>query len=136
MPAHSELFPWPSYYGHFNFFEDRMMSHDDVKSLERMGNGLYALQRQNGETLRIFICECYAFGVAEYLEAVENFGALDAVIINSAWCGYGPETKRYCRDKRVGLFFIRDFMAALNRNDFWNYLNEGEREQFGMRGWI
>lgn len=134
MPAHSEKFPWPSHYGHFCFFEERMNSHRGVASLENHGDGLYEITRRNGTRLKVFICECYAFGVAQYLETVENLGALDAVIINSAWCGYSLDAKHLCRDKKVGLFTIRDFMAALNRNDFWNYLNEDEIEYFKKNG--
>ena len=29
-------------------------------------NGVYELARMQGDTLRVFVCECYAFGIAEY----------------------------------------------------------------------
>lgn len=135
MPAYSDQFPWQSYYGDFRFFEDRMKLHSDVVSLEHGGTGIYELVRKNGTRLRVFICECYAFGVAQYVEAVEHLGGLDAVIINSAWCGYSPDAKRYCQDQKVGLFKIGDFMAALNRSDFWNHLNADEIEFFKEKGW-
>src|SRR3546814_5256989 len=56
------------------------------------------LRRTRGDVLRLFICECYAFGVADYIETTGKLGHLDLVIINSAWCGYSPDAKRYCRE--------------------------------------
>lgn len=134
MPAHSETFPWPSYSGEYGFFESRMGTHSRVRSVEPQGDGLYRLTRSDGAVLRTFICECYSFGIAEYMETIEKLGRLDAIIINSAWCGYTPELKVQCRDEQVGLFDIRDFMAALNRQDFWMYLTEWEEGRLRDRG--
>lgn len=128
MPAHNNTFPWPSYYGHFNFFEQRMRTHSRVRDLETLGDGRYRLTRANGTAIEVFICECYAFGTAEYLEVTTKLGRLDAIIISSSWCGYSPHLKVQCRDERVGLFNIGDFMAALNRPDFWAYLSESEKQ--------
>lgn len=136
MAARSEIFPWPSHYGHFDFFEARMKSHDCVASCERLDGGLYDVTTRGGKVLRIFICECYSFGVAEYMEAVGKLGALDAVIINSFWCGYTTDAKRYCRGEKIGLFDIGDFMAALHHNDFSAYLNDRDTEVFEKNGWI
>lgn len=136
MPAHSETFPWPSYHGHYKFFETQMVRHGEVADLNAKGGGIYELTRAQGDTLRVFICECYAFGVAEYMETVENIGEIDAVIINSAWCGYTPVAKRHCRDADVGLFKISEFMGALHRDDYWLYLTEAEEEYFKKQGWL
>jgi len=91
------------------------------ESLTAHGNGVYELTRTQGDTLRVFICECYAFGVAEYMETVDRLGKIETVIINSVWCGYTPEAKHCCRNAGVGLFKISGFMAALHRNDYWMY---------------
>lgn len=129
-------FPWPSHYGHFNFFEQRMEAHSRVASLTTIGDGLYELTLKSGKPLRIFICECYSFGVAEYVETVAILGKLDAVVINSVWCGYTWEAKKHCRDVQVGLYKIRDFMAALNKKELWTYLDEFELEHFKKNGWL
>lgn len=136
MPAFSSKFPWPSHYGNFNFFENKMRSHNKISSVNSIGNGIYSLKLKDGRDLRIFICECYAFGVAQYMETAEILGNLDAIIINSAWCGYSPDAKRHCRQNRVGLFMIGEFMAALNRRNFWEYLTEAEKEYFKKNGWL
>ena len=134
MTAHSNTFPWPSHAGHYEFFEQRMHSHGKVSALKGLGDGIYELQRSNGDALRVFVCECYAFGVAEYAETLQRIGAIDAVIINSAWCGYSPEAKWECRQGEVGLFKIGEFMASLHRDDYWNYLTDAEQEYFEKSG--
>ena len=136
MPAHSEKFPWPSYYGHFKFFEDRMAQHSKVRSLENIGGGVYNLTLSDSRNLKIFVCECYSYGTAEYIETLDKVGKVDAVIISSNWCGYTVELKLNCRHDEVGLFDIRDFMAALNQNDYWLYLNEHDEKSFRKRGII
>ena len=136
MPAFSNSFPWPSYYGHFNFFESSMERHNRVSTMERQGDGRYKLTRNDGTAIQIFVCECYSFGVAEYEEVLDNFGKVDAVIISSNWCGYTADVKRHCRDQGVGIFDIKGFMAALNREQLWTYLDEFEERNFREKGWL
>lgn len=136
MSAYSENFPWPSHYGHFNFFEQRMQSHGRVRQCEPQGGGVYEITRSDGAVLRVFICECYAYGMAEYMETVQNVGHVDAVIINSMWCGYTNDVKLECREQRVGVFKIAEFMGALNRKDFWNYFTGDQEEYFREKGLI
>lgn len=136
MSAYSESFPWPSHYGHFNFFEQRMQTHSRVRQFQTLGGGVYEVTRSDGTVLRVFICECYAYGMAEYMETVQNVGHVDAVIINSAWCGYTNDVKLECRKERVGVFKIAEFMGALNRQDFWDYLTADQAEYFREKGLI
>ena len=136
MGAHSEVFPWPSYLGHYRFFEERMSEHSKVTSLTALRDGLYKLERTQGDMLHIFICECYAFGIAQYIEVKERLDELDAVIINSSWCEYSPEAKRHCRGLRVGLFMINQFMKALHHSNYWTYLTKEEKKHFKEQGWL
>ena len=130
MAAYSNDFPWPSYYRHYNFFEHRMRAHSRVRELETLGEGLYRISLRDGRDLDVFICECYSFGVAEYTVTTERLGIQHAIIINSNWCGYTDDLKLQCRNERVGLFSITEFMAALNRKDYWNYLTEEQAKRF------
>jgi len=136
MVAHSEHFPWPSHYGHFNYFEAQMKKHGRVADLTAQGGGVYDLTRTQGDTLRVFICECYAFGVAEYMETVEKLCDINIVIISSAWCVYTPDAKLHCRESNVGLFKIGEFMGALHLDDYWLYLTDGEKEYFKKQRWL
>lgn len=136
MPAQNTEFPWMSYYGHYNFFEDRMLSHKKIHGIQNIGGGLYEINLDDERVIKVFICECYSFGLAEYYETVEKIGKIQAVIINSNWCGYTAEAKHYCREHGVGLFNIGEFMAALNMKNFWEYLTKYEREYFKENGWL
>ncbi|WP_342360575.1 hypothetical protein [Terrarubrum flagellatum] len=136
MPAHSDTFPWPSYYGNFDFFETAIRRHSKVSSLERIGSGLYRVGRKAGGQLRVFICECYSFGVAEYVEVVDKLGRLDVIVINSNWCGYTTDAKYRCYCEKVGVFNIGEFMKSLHHKDVWSYLDEADVKLFKERGWL
>lgn len=136
MPAHNQNFPWMSYYGNYNFFEQCMHKHTEVNSIERVNPGVYNIVLTGGRELKIFICECYSFDTAEYMELCENYGPIQAVIISSNWCGYSLDVKHHCMTDEVGVFNIAGFMAAINRSEYWTYLTEYERKYFQENGWI
>jgi hypothetical protein len=136
MPAHNKDFPWMSYYGNYKFFEEKIRSHSKVCALHNIGDGYYEINLSEERVIRVFICECYSFGMAEYIESVEKLGKIQVIIINSNWCGYAAEAKRYCREHGVGLFTIGEFMAALNMDKFWEYLTKQETEYFIKNGWL
>jgi hypothetical protein len=129
-------FPWPSYYRHFKFFEARMRQHGCIARIKSAENGVYDLALSSGDSLRVFVCDCYSFGAAEYAETIDKLGKLDAIVINSAWCSYTSDAKRTCRSNQVGLFKIGDFMAALNKPRIWEYLTEAETAAFTKKGWL
>jgi len=133
MPAHDDNFPWMSYYGNYNFFVDRMKSHNKVQNVHAINKSCYEIALSNGNKLKVFICECYSFGLAEFYETIEKLGKLNAIIINSNWCGYTLEAKKHCRDQEVGLYDISGFMAALNMDKYWLYLTDREKIEFRKR---
>lgn len=136
MPAKNEDFPWESHYKNYNFFEARMQQLGSVKNFENIDVGLYEIERNGHKNIRVFICECYSFGVAEYIEVKENYGNVDAILINSNWCNYTMEVKLFCRDEHVGVFDIREFMGALNKANIWEYLTKEQKEYFAEQGWL
>ena len=136
MPAHNDSFPWMSYYKNYKFFESRMKSHSRVSSLRNNADGLYEIVLTDKRVLKVFICECYSFGMAEYYESVDNLGELNAVIINSNWCGYSMEAKFYCIEHSIGLFDIGGFMVALNMKNYWEYITKDEKAYFYEKGWM
>lgn len=136
MPAHNKNFPWMSYYGNYNFFETRMHEHSKVSSIIKFNPSLYQIERVDGKIIKVFICECYSFDVAEYIEACQELGELDAVIISSNWCGYTFDVKRQCMSEQVGVYDISGFMAALNMDNYWQYLTKHEKKMFNENGWL
>lgn len=135
MPAHNEDYPWMSYYGNYNFFEEKMRNHTKVENIRKVNPSFYKIKLTSGRVIKTFICECYSFGIAEYVESCQNLGKLDAVIINSIWCSYSLEVKRHCRDEHVGVYDITGFMAAIQMESYWQYLTEYEKEKFKEKGW-
>lgn len=136
MPAHNKEFPWMSYYESYSFFESRMKEHSKVNSIIKINPSLYDIERSDKTIIRVFICECYSFDVAEYIESCQKLGELNAVIISSNWCGYTLDVKRHCMNKKVGVYDIGGFMAALNIPHYWEYLTKDEREEFKANGWV
>ena len=135
MPAHNEDYPWMSYYVNYDFFEKRMREHSKVKTIKKVNSSLYQIELTNGRVIKTFICECYSFGIAEYIESQENIGELNAVVISSNWCGYSLDVKRHCMNEYVGVYDIGGFMAAINKKNYWEYLTEYEKEKFEEKGW-
>ncbi len=129
MPAHNAIFPWLSYYGNYKFFEDRMTEHSKVSKVAHLDTGLYAVHLLDGRLIKVFICECYAFSDAEYIEVVEKYGPINAVVISSNWCGYDFETKLTRMEEGVGVFDIKGFMAAVNFRNYWEYMTEWEKDR-------
>ena len=136
MPAHSKEFPWPSHYGRYGYFAQRMEAHSSIASVIEISEPVYELTLGNGKQLRVFICECYSYGIAEYIETIETLGRFDVIIINSVWCSYTNKAKRMARDQKVGLFDIAEFMAALNTDNIWSYLDEDTQKIFKENGWL
>lgn len=136
MPAHNINYPWMSYYENYDYFEQRMSEHNRVSGIDKINPSLYHIELVNGNVIKTFICECYSFDVAEYFEATQELGELNAVVINSIWCGYSLEVKHLCRNRQVGIYKIREFMAALNMERYWQYLTDYEKEQFKEKGWL
>ena len=138
MPAHSENFPWASYYGHFKFFEKQMDGHRFVLSWSTDPDHqyVYDLELKNGNKLRVFACECYSFGSVELDETLDAVGHVDLILINGNWCGYTLEAKRDAQQKKIGVYNIGDLMRALPRKEPWTYLSADETEKFKAKGWL
>lgn len=130
MPAANEEFPWLSYYENYDYFEQMVKKHNKIKSIQNIDIGLYEITLARNKKLRLFICDCYSFGMAEYYETIGNFGDLDIIVIGSLWCSYTMDLKSYCMSNKIGLFKPKDFMAAIHNKQYWEYMNESEQDYF------
>lgn len=113
-----------------------MHEHNNVNVVRNVTPSLYQIELMDGRVIRTFVCECYSFDVAEYMEVCQKLGEVDAVVISSNWCGYSPGVKRHCMNQGVGVYDIRGFMAAINKRNYWEYLTEEEKENFEENGWL
>ena len=125
MVAANKEFPWMSYYRNYDFFLKKLRVHNKVNEIEIIDpkNGIYKIHLSDS-SINIFICECYSFGMAEYYELLDKIDVeIDAIVINSNWCSYSSDVKEQCKELRVGVFKIGEFLGAINRSDFWNYIS-------------
>lgn len=129
MAAINKTFPWMSYYKNYRYFLNLSGKHDKVTKVTEIDKdrGYFKVYLKDSRILNVFICECYCFGVAEYEESLNNLKEIDAVVINSNWCGYSHDVKDYCRAQKVGVFTISEFLGAINIQNFWNYIPPNER---------
>ena len=129
MTAINTTFPWMSYYKNYNYFLNILRNHNKVSKIVELNKdkGYFKLYLKDSRELKLFICECYCFSVAEYEEALSNLKEIDAVVINSSWCGYTSDVKDYCKAQKVGIFKISEFLGAINLKNFWNYIPPDER---------
>lgn len=135
MPATNNDFPWKPYYDYKSFLRT-MTNHSKVSAINEIGSGRFDIKLNDGRTLKTFICECYSFGLAEYYETIENLGELDIIMVDSEWCHYSMEAKKHCWQNGVGLFKLKELMAALHKDDYWLYLRKNETNEFKRLGWI
>ncbi|OGH00554.1 MAG: hypothetical protein A2426_12695 [Candidatus Lambdaproteobacteria bacterium RIFOXYC1_FULL_56_13] len=134
MTAHSDQFPWPSYYGHFNTIENALKTHSKFAKLEPLKEkGTYLLTLRDRTKIKIFVCECYAFGKAELHESMMKIKDLNMIIISSIWCSYSSYAKEIARNQQVGLFSLKEAMGAINNIDYWNYRTKEELEEIKRR---
>ena len=110
-----------------------MREHSKVLGLQKINTGLYDVCLLDNRVLRVFVCECYSFGDADYHETVENSGPVNAVVISSNWCSYDFEMKLARMQEEVGVFDLQGFMAAINRPKYWEYMTESERKDWLKR---
>ena len=135
MGANSSDFPWPSYYGEHAFLKKVMWGNNKVTDIIEVEKAVYDIERSYGDTIRIFVCECYSFGAAEYEEAMTNLKDINAIIIDSNWCNYTGDAKIMAYSDGVGLFKIVEFMHQARLR---NYLEptEDEKEMYKAHGII
>ena len=121
MPAAMDNFPWMGHYGRYDFFERAVARHSRVSSVEKEEEYLFVVETFFGQKLRVFVCDCYSFDVADYDEVMETIEDFDVIVINSNWCGYSNAAKRVAIDQKKGLFKYGEFMGAINYRKFWEY---------------
>jgi len=89
-----------------------------VTDLIEIDTAIYDVQRTFGDTIRIFICECYSFGAAEYIETMEKLEGINAIIIDSNWCNYTYDAKVMAFSDGVGLYKVVEFMHRIRDKDY------------------
>jgi hypothetical protein len=121
MPATNNDFPWMGHYGRYDYFERAIAEHSKVLGFEKEEEYLFAVALNDGRKLRVFICDCYSFDVADFEEVMAEVDAVDIIVINSNWCGYSNTAKSHSIKHKKGLFKYGEFLGAINYKKFWEY---------------
>lgn len=103
------------------FFEKAIRSHSKVKSVTKINDFYYSIDRINLKSVKILITNHYTVGLADYLQIRDKFDDLDGIVTISNWNGYTSQVKSVAKENGVGIFIFDEFMGALNINDIYNY---------------
>lgn len=97
------------------WFEQRLDQHTRVRGFQAEGDHVYVIQRRGLPDIRVWLCEIYMLGVADY-EAIRNADpAVDAIVVLSAWNHYTPEAQSLGASEGVGVFKPGELLSALHR---------------------
>jgi hypothetical protein len=97
------------------WFEQTLARHTRVEKFRSVGDQVYVVQRRGLPDVRVWLCDVYTLGVADY-EAIRNADpAVDAIVVLSAWNHYTAEAQRLGASEGVGLFKPAELMSALHR---------------------
>jgi hypothetical protein len=115
------------------FFKIAMWDHSKVNRLIAITDQRYKVLLENGELVNVYLTDLYTVGIADYLNIRSQFPQVNCIVTISRWNGYTRRAKESARRSQIGLFVMVEFMGALHRKDFWNYVktnDKGEPEHF------
>lgn len=113
---------WRVGYSHISWFEDLLRGHNNLVSVDRHDDLVFAVDRKTcGDKLSIFCCNEYTMGLTSVLRAIREFGKLDIIYIGGGWCGYTQQAKDFCINQKIGLYVTDEMSGALWKNEFWSY---------------
>ena len=112
-----------------------LQSNNAVRTVRRESNQLIIVKRNTLPSLRTFMTNIYIVSLADVHEIFAKAGKVDAIVTMSAWNGYTPEAKAFCKERRVGLFEFKEFLGAVHYvgDRYLSYIPPEKRENRGRR---
>jgi hypothetical protein len=106
------------------FFESALTGHRKVVHFDKRSEHVYALRLsgRSKKLLVVLVVDLYTVGQADVIQAMEDVPDLDAIVTVSAYNGYTPAAKKYAHQNGVALYQISEFLGALWRKEFLNYV--------------
>lgn len=97
------------------FFIGTIGGHDKVVSVEQESQNVFVVTRA-GELsdVRVWVCDVYTLGIADYLEITRRDSEVDAIVTMSGYNSWTRDAKNQGYDDEVGVFKFGEFMGALN----------------------
>jgi hypothetical protein len=105
------------------FFVQTLTAHTRVKTVEADNGNVYVIERHNLPGVRVWVCDVYTLGIADYLAIREQSPDVGCIVTMSGYNAYTPQAKAQGLGDEVGVFKFKELMGALhsNREDFVAY---------------
>jgi hypothetical protein len=85
-----------------------------VRAFTRKGQ-VYVLERVGLPPVRVWICDVYTLGIADYMAIRAEDPDVDAILTISMWNSYTDRAKQQGLAEGVGVFNTQELMGALHK---------------------
>ncbi|HSS31942.1 MAG TPA: hypothetical protein VLL27_01525 [Solirubrobacterales bacterium] len=119
------------------FFEKAISGHDKVRSLERIDDQNYELERFGKlASVRVWLCDVYRVSAADVAEIQAEDPEVNAIVTISNWNDVTVEGKEAGQERNVGVFTFKLLMGALNYDGerFLDYRPPERNRKVGTKG--
>ncbi len=116
-------------YNTLNYFKSVMNNHDKVSEFKYIDEQYYEIIRTFHEPIFLYITNLYTVGITDCRQFIDEHPTINCIVTLSNWNGYTEEAKEFTKRKSIGLFILNEFMGALHKNDFWNYVKKDDNKK-------
>lgn len=114
---------WKPRKEHLKFFERVLNGHSKVSRFSKRDPQVFDVERREDlGSLVVLLTDLYSVGLADVIQAQDMVAGLNCIVTVSNWNGYTQDGKEYAKEHQIGLFVLSEFMGALWRRDFWEYV--------------
>ena len=78
--------------------------------------------------MRVLLVNVYTLGLADVIEARNEFPELNHVVTASAWNSYTKEAKQTAAANGMGVFVVGEFMGAIHSKDPIKYKKKAKKK--------
>lgn len=105
------------------FFVSRMEGHTKVLAVEEVTAQVFLLKRHGLSDVRVWVCDVYTLGVADYFAIRQADPDIDCIVTLSGYNQYTTQASEQGIADGVGVFKFGELMGALHKEgeDFVAY---------------
>ncbi len=106
-----------------DFFIRAVREHNRVTSVRQESPNLYIVERDGLSTVRVWLCDVYTLGVADYMHIRHEDPDVNCIVTISGFNSWTWDAKEAGYDDGVAVFKFGEFLGALHRegDDFVQY---------------
>ena len=98
----------------YTFAERIFSQHSAVKSVERLFDRVYKLERHNQTAVTVALVNEYDVTADSVRTALERYGPFTDILANNPNCRFSPEAKQTAKNLGIILLPLKEFMGRLN----------------------